>query len=689
MTIKTRKFSEFVPVTQVDEVVGLANGQNAIGQPSGGGGGAPASASYVVKDPDSALPNAVALNSMPAGVLVTDGTGELDSAAIIGMPGEIVVTGGSGALDPYIISIDPNGGGADSTSSVILDPTNTFTTLDWVRHDGTNYTLAQANTATNGEVIGVIVESTPGVSFRLKQSGYIRSLSALNPLASYLPLIPGRVYFLSQSNSGELDLIEPSADGTVSRPCLVADTADSGWIIPYRGLLNSSGGAPVPPPPGPNPNVITWTQTNASVIFSPGDLVTPFNNAGVGEFKLADNRNFDDSQVAGMVKDINVGGDPNVITIQVNGYADFLAGLTRATLYYLGQNGQMTTVRPSAPNEFVRPIFLSLDDDNGFILEQQSINAAAGSDAEVLLVNQANPFWVGAIVRNSTGASTYTLAQANSIANATTAGMVVWTDGNSFMLQQNGWINGITHWSNQPGDTIVAGQRYWLSSTNPGCMTPFEPTNPGDVSRLMYISNTTSFGQIQEQRPMLQPYANGGGGGGGGMALIYSFIANNTQFVDFINVFDPQYEYYMLMCSNITPVINNTTLRMIFGSGNPVVWDVGANAYRWTQALGSPFGVSGGETGGNFDSSIQLDKYAMGNQGNQEVNMVLYFFDPFNPNSTTHVSSTTSIHRMSSNVLDAQVRAMCNTSIGAVNSFRIYASNGNLATGKFKLFGIG
>lgn len=609
MKVKTRKFSEFEEVDEVKRVVGLTDGNNAIGGPGGGGGGggAPASGTYIVKTPDSALPDAVALSDMPPGLLATDGSGELSSTPITGVPGEIIVSGGSGPFDPVTIGLDPDGSvGGGSISPIIPDAGHTFSNLDWVRHDGTSYALAQANTDTNAAAIGVIIDSIPGVSYRIRQDGYIKSFSALNPDLPYLPLVPGRFYFLSETDSGEASLTEP----LLSRVCILADSPDSGWILPDRGVKYNAdadpGPGPGPIPPSDNPNILIWTQPNASVDFAVDDLVTTFNDGGVGRFKHADNRNYQTSQVAGMVAAINYEGDPDKILIQTSGYANFLSGLTRETLYYLGHNGQMTSVRPSAPNEFARPVFLSLDDDDGFILEQQSLNASAGSDAEILLVSQPNAYWVGAVVRNSTGSSTYTLAQANNIANATTAGIVVWADASNFMIQQNGWVSGITHWSNQPGDTIVAGTKYWLSATNPGNMTPFEPENPGDVSKLMYVSNTPNFGQIKDQRPMLQPYASGGGGGGGSVKIASHDFASGETEVIFSGMFTNEFIAYEFVIDNlyVNQMDGYPRLRMQVGTGNPPVFDNVASHYRgwmgYAQGIvmmGFPYFAIGGTQG--------------------------------------------------------------------------------------------
>lgn len=493
------------------------------------------------------------------------------------------------------------GSGLDPMGDTVSQPGNTFGGLEWVRHDGTQWLLAQANTETNAEAIGIVTEIiTPGDSFKVKQIGQIQSLSALNPACPYLPLIPGRAYFLSETDGGQITLAEPKDTGTVSKPCLFSTGVDSCFVYSYRGLINDTyqnNGGTIPPGGGGG-NTETFTQPGASIDFAPGDLVTTYDNGGVGEFRLADNRDFNRSQVVGMVSATNVDGDPDKFNVQSGGYADFLGGLNRGTLYYLGENGKMTDIKPAGPNVFVRPVFMSKDDEDGYILDQQSINNAMSSEAGgTTLVMQPNAFWASAVVRNDIGNNAFVLAQADSLQNATTAGIVTWTDGNAFIVQQSGWAN-LTHYSNQPGDVILPGQKYWLSATNAGYMTPVEPTAPGLVSKLIYISNTNNFGQVQEQRPMLQPNANGGGGGGGGGGTVqiggYNFADGETEVI-FSGMFTNEFISYEFVVDNlyVNQLDGFPRLRMQVGTGNPPVFDNVAVHYRGFVGSTSSIGIMG------------------------------------------------------------------------------------------------
>lgn len=455
------------------------------------------------------------------------------------------------------------GSGLDPMGDTVSQPGNTFSGLEWVRFDGVSWVLAQANTPTNAEAIGVVTQIvSPGDSFKVKQIGQLKNMSSLNVACPYLPLVPGRVYFLSETNGGEITLAEPTDTDTVSRPCLFSTGTDSCFIYPHRGLINETyqDNGSVIPPSGGSGNVEEFVQAGASVSFVAGNLVTTYDDAGVGKFKLADNRTFSDSQVVGIVKDTNIGGDPDRFSVQSSGYADFFGGLLRGTLYYLGQNGQMTSIRPADPNAFIRPVFMSKDDEDGYILDQQSMSYSSYTAGGSTFINQANTFWKGAVVRNNNGSSLYVLAQADSIENASATGIVVWASGTSFIVQQSGWAN-LTHYSDQIAHVIIPGQKYWLSATIPGYMTPLEPQAPGQVSKLMYISNTNSFGQIQDYRPMLQPGANGGGGGGTvAWGNINGLLSNQVDLQNALNlkVNSASLEPYATIQCNLAAIVNPT-----------------------------------------------------------------------------------------------------------------------------------
>lgn len=101
---------------------------------------------------------------------------------------------------------------------------------DVVRYNGTNYVKAQANTAANAEVVGIVsVVVTTGI-FRMVTGGKITGLSGLTT---------GAVHFLSASTAGALTATEPATVGHISKPLIIADSTTSGYFFNYRGLTIS------------------------------------------------------------------------------------------------------------------------------------------------------------------------------------------------------------------------------------------------------------------------------------------------------------------------------------------------------------------------------------------------------------------------------------------------------------------
>lgn len=96
-----------------------------------------------------------------------------------------------------------------------------------MRHNGTIYTKAKADSAANAEVYGVVSAVADADNFTLQTGGQISGLSGLTA---------GTVYFLSPSTAGAVTATEPSTTGHVSKPILLADSTTSAYLFNMRGL---------------------------------------------------------------------------------------------------------------------------------------------------------------------------------------------------------------------------------------------------------------------------------------------------------------------------------------------------------------------------------------------------------------------------------------------------------------------
>lgn len=130
------------------------------------------------------------------------------------------------------------GAGNGSTGLQVTQAGHGLSVGDWVRHDGVNYVVAQANSAVNAEAIGVVTQVIDTNTFVMQQSGHADLTGA-----GWGAFTAGGVYFLDENNAGDATLTEPSTQGEVSKPVFIATSTTEGWVLPYRGqILNTGGG---------------------------------------------------------------------------------------------------------------------------------------------------------------------------------------------------------------------------------------------------------------------------------------------------------------------------------------------------------------------------------------------------------------------------------------------------------------
>ncbi len=108
-------------------------------------------------------------------------------------------------------------------------------------------------------------------------------------------------------------------------------------------------------------------------------------------------------------------------------------------------------------------------------------------------VNQvAHGFVVGNWLK-VTGASTYAKAQADTKANSQVVGVVIdVVDADNFVIQSGGYCDLLSG--------LTAGTVYYLSASSAGAITATEPTAEDQISRPVFIADTTGAGWIQIKR---------------------------------------------------------------------------------------------------------------------------------------------------------------------------------------------
>ena len=122
--------------------------------------------------------------------------------------------------------IDGGAGGGAGASSDITQATHGFVVGDLLKHNGTIYAKAQADSAANAEVIGIVSAVAGADDFTLLYIGAVTGLSGLTAAT---------VYFLDPSTAGAMTATEPSTVGQISKPVFVATSTTAGVFFNYRG----------------------------------------------------------------------------------------------------------------------------------------------------------------------------------------------------------------------------------------------------------------------------------------------------------------------------------------------------------------------------------------------------------------------------------------------------------------------
>lgn len=128
-----------------------------------------------------------------------------------------------------------------SSTTVNVTPKITgITSGNVVRMTSSGLTLAKADSATNAEVLGIVV-SEDSSSYNVAINGAINNTFFANTISNALgiaggTLNPGQAYFLDPYTAGGITVNEPQTYGYVTKPILLGITGNVGSLIPYRGI---------------------------------------------------------------------------------------------------------------------------------------------------------------------------------------------------------------------------------------------------------------------------------------------------------------------------------------------------------------------------------------------------------------------------------------------------------------------
>ena len=140
-------------------------------------------------------------------------------------------TGVSGAWEYVTYGIKGDtGAGGGGVNRAIHQTSHSLNIGDVVKYASSLYSKAQADSAANAEVVGMVSAVAGGDDFTLTTYGYVSGLTGLTG---------NTMYFLSPTSAGVLTATEPSAVGQVSKPVFFATSSSDGYFINYRGDIVS------------------------------------------------------------------------------------------------------------------------------------------------------------------------------------------------------------------------------------------------------------------------------------------------------------------------------------------------------------------------------------------------------------------------------------------------------------------
>lgn len=290
--------------------------------------------------------------------------------------GDIVV----GLRNGQNYQFNATNGGGGATTATIVQPAHGLSVRQWVTINTSGlYVPGLGDSAQDAEIVGVVIQVIDVNTFVVQQAGKIETASGV-----FTGLTPGFVYFLDTVTPGNMVPVDALVNGQVSRPLFFTDSAGSGWVLPYRGLI--VGGA-APPSSNGNGNLVNVTQIGHGL--NPGDVVRI---QGSIDYVKAQGNTFNNSQAVGVViTKVNA----NQFVLQTNGYytnsptsntgpfsvddvgADLIPGIP----YYLSPTfaGKITSINPTTGSLSSKPIYIgeqvwgTTGTNAGFILEQRPL----------------------------------------------------------------------------------------------------------------------------------------------------------------------------------------------------------------------------------------------------------------------------------------------------------------------------
>lgn len=272
-----------------------------------------------------------------------------------------------------------------------------------VRHNPSvgGITLAQANSSTNAESIGIAVNINSSLQYvDVNLLGYVTGnfSGAIASSDSMSSLGTGEFYFLSESEAGKISKTAPTTIGFVRKPILYALGSDKAMVMNYVGnkVVDIDS---------------IYSKLNASTVvikhdpnyFSVGDTVrfeegTTANDRPYGSYVKASCNSVEEAEALGIISKINYGGNSAASLMTVSGFIDLAAsGMTfdPGMVYFLGsEQGSITKTAPITVNTVRKPILVAVSPTTGIVQNYVGlvINTNTDTGTSILIPQSGSGF---------------------------------------------------------------------------------------------------------------------------------------------------------------------------------------------------------------------------------------------------------------------------------------------------------
>lgn len=174
-------------------------------------------------------------------------------------------------------------------------------------------------------------------------------------------------------------------------------------------------------------------------------------------------------------------------------------------------------------------------------------------------------------------------------------------------------------------------------------------------------------------------------GANNSMPLLATYTPSGASSVDITGVLSSDYDDYIIICDDLAPSVDNSSLNLRTSPDNGATWASAAGSYRHAQ--GYPIDTGAGVTndGSPSDTSIKLVN-GVGNAAQEDASLVLY---AHNINSSTKYKKFTWTGSMvtAAGNFYAIIGAGRGLNTYTINALKIYFSSGTI-TGTIRVYGI-